>query len=331
MTDPQHPAGGQSIGEESVSAADPRSSSSSSADADAGPRPTGLGGVRGYVPPLLESLGRDSLDPGYAEAAARRAVDPTGRRASRTSQVIAGVAGLLVAGLLLEDIDRAQTHQSELASSAAQLADELRSTQADLGAAGPLQTVAELERASGSTAVRGPGLRIVIDQGNSSDTSGVGVIQDRDIQLLVNDLWAAGAEAISVGGVRLRPTSSIRQAGGSILVDNRPVFWPITIDVIGEPSALQVRTVGSAGFGRFSSFAQLYDIQFDVTAEQDMVLPAGSGSELRYAQGLAESGSSGTAAPTTAAPTTATPTTATPSAANPPASTSPAVTVTPTP
>ncbi|HEY5116577.1 MAG TPA: DUF881 domain-containing protein [Nakamurella sp.] len=348
MTDPQHPAGGQSIGEESVSAADPRSSSSSSADADAGPRPTGLGGVRGYVPPLLESLGRDSLDPGYAEAAARRAVDPTGRRASRTSQVIAGVAGLLVAGLLfgtavgatesnepraekarsglLEDIDRAQTHQSELASSAAQLADELRSTQADLGAAGPLQTVAELERASGSTAVRGPGLRIVIDQGNSSDTSGVGVIQDRDIQLLVNDLWAAGAEAISVGGVRLRPTSSIRQAGGSILVDNRPVFWPITLDAIGEPSALQVRTVGSAGFGRFSSFAQLYDIQFDVTAEQDMVLPAGSGSELRYAQGLAESGSSGTAAPTTA-----TPTTATPSAANPPASTSPAVTVTPTP
>ena len=48
----------------------------------------------------------------------------------------------------------------------------------------------------------------MIDQGNSSDTSGVGAIQDRDIQLLVNDLWAAGAEGISVGGVRLRPTSS---------------------------------------------------------------------------------------------------------------------------
>ncbi len=280
--------------------------------------------------------------------------------------MIAAVAGLLVAGLLfgtaagatesnepraekarsalLEDIDRAQTHQSELAASAAALADDLRSMQADLGAAGPLQTVAELERAGGSTAVRGPGLRIVIDQGNSSDTSGVGVIQDRDIQLLVNDLWAAGGEAISVGGVRLRPTSSIRQAGGSILVDNRPVFWPITVETIGEPSALQVRTVGSAGFGRFSSFAQLYDIQFDVTAQQDMVLPAGSGSELRYAQGLARSGSPGTAAPTTAAPTTAAPTTAapttaTPATANPtpppaapqPASMTPAVTATSTP
>jgi uncharacterized protein YlxW (UPF0749 family) len=341
VTDPQEPARGESSG-------DPGSPAASSA---AGRRATGPAGVRTYVPPLLESLGRDSLDPGYAEAAARRAADPQGRRPSRTSQVIAAVAGLLVAGLLfgtaagatvfnepraekarsalLEDIDRAQTHQSELAASASALADDLRSTQADLGAAGPLQTVAELERASGSTAVRGPGLRIVIDQGNSSDTSGVGVIQDRDIQLLVNDLWAAGAEAISVGGVRLRPTSSIRQAGGSILVDNRPVFWPITIEAIGEPSALQVRTVGSAGFGRFSSFAQLYDIQFDVTAAQDMVLPAGSGPELRYAQGpgigsgssgtagsgssgtagsgssgTAGSGSSGAAAPTTAAPPT---------------------------
>ena len=350
MTDPQRPAG-----EESNTAQGSRSSSS--AASDAGSRASPPGRVRSFVPPLLESLGRDSLDPGYAEAAARRAADPETRRASRTSQVVAAVAGLLVAGLLfgtaagatesnepraekarsalLEDIDRAQTHQSELAASAAQLADELRSTQADLGAAGPLQTVAELERASGSTAVRGPGLRIVIDQGNSSDTSGVGVIQDRDIQLLVNDLWAAGAEAISVGGVRLRPTSPIRQAGGSILVDNRPVFWPITIDAIGEPSALQVRTVGSAGFGRFSSYAQLYDIRFDVTAQQDMVLPAGSGSELRYAQGpgSAGSGSSGGAAPTTATPTAAPQTTTSPSSPERPllTPTVPAVTATSTP
>ena len=289
--------------------------------------------MRTYVPPLLESLGRDSLDPGYAEAAARRAADPQRGRSSRTSQVIAAAAGLLVAGLLfgtaagatvsneprtektrsalLEDIDRAQTHQSELAASASALANELRSTQAGLGAAGPLETVAELERASGSTAVRGPGLRIVIDQGNSSDTSGVGAIQDRDIQLLVNDLWAAGAEAITVGGVRLRPTSSIRQAGGSILVDNRPVFWPITVEAIGEPSALQVRTVGSAGFGRFSSFAQLYGIQFEVSAQQDMVLPAGSGPELRYAQGEGSAGSAspGSAAMTTGALTTGSPAT----------------------
>ena len=95
--------------------------------------------------------------------------------------------------------------------------------------------------------------------------------------MLVNDLWAAGAEAISIGGVRLQPRSAIRQAGGSILVDNRPVFWPITIEAIGDPAGLQVKSVGLPGFGRFSSFAQLYDIEFDVSAQQELTLPGGSG------------------------------------------------------
>ena len=61
--------------------------------------------------------------------------------------------------------------------------------------------------------------------------------------MLVNDLWAAGAEAISIGGVRLQPRSAIRQAGGSILVDNSPVFWPITIEAIGDPAGMQVKSV----------------------------------------------------------------------------------------
>ena len=102
-----------------------------------------------------------------------------------------------------------------------------------------------------------------------------GVILDRDIQLLVNDLWAAGAEAIAIGGVRLQPSSAIRQAGGSILVDNRPVFWPMTIEAIGDPSGMQVKLIGSAGYGRFSTFAQLYGIEFDVSAQETLNLPGG--------------------------------------------------------
>ncbi len=31
------------------------------------------------------------------------------------------------------------------------------------------------------------------------------IILDRDLQLVVNSLWACGAEAISVGGVRVGP------------------------------------------------------------------------------------------------------------------------------
>ncbi len=272
---------------------------------------------------LLESVGRDLIDPGYAEAAARRAAreqaaaagEPSGspaapRRGGRGVAAAAVAATLAVAGLLfgiaagttvrdepreeqarsglLEDVEAAQAHQDELAASASALADELRATQSQLGAADPLQTVAALESAGGLTAVTGPGLRVVIDQAADAAAAGgtgSGAVFDRDIQLLVNDLWASGAEAVAIGGVRLRPTSAIRQAGGSILVDNRPVSWPIEIDAVGEPSAMQVALIRGAGFGRFSSFEQLYGVRFEVSPEPSLSLPAGTGSsELRYAQ-----------------------------------------------
>jgi uncharacterized protein YlxW (UPF0749 family) len=270
------------------------------------------------VPSLLESMGRDPLDPGYVEAAKRKAAlgaaAGTGSgRSGRAWAIAAVAAACAVVGLLfgvsasttetnqprtekarsglLEDIDRAEQRQSQLASSAADLAEQLRATQSELGGAGPLQTVAALEMAGQITPVTGPGLRLVINEapaGSTANASGGGVIQDRDVQLLVNDLWAAGAEAVAIGGVRVQPRSAIRQAGGAILVDNRPVFWPITIEAIGDPAGLQVKSVGAPGFGRFSTFAQLYGIEFDVSAQQTMTLPGGSGTDLLFASAPAQ-------------------------------------------
>ncbi len=309
----EHDAGGQEPAGRNPAAHDPAGHDPAGHDPaghDTGGHDTGGRDTqvwRSPVPALLEEMNRDHLDPGYAAAAKRKAAapahppDPSGRRRS----VLLAVAVLLVAGVLfgvsavnketnqpradkaraalLEDIDRAQERQSELASSAAGLADTLRSTQAELGAGGPLQTVSALENAGQVTPVTGPGLRIVINEAAADGAGGRGVIRDRDIQLLVNDLWASGAEAVAIGGVRVQPRSAIRQAGGSILVDNKPVFWPITIDAVGDPTGMQVKAVGLPGFGRFSSFAQLYDIEFDVSTQQDLNLPGGTGGALLYA------------------------------------------------
>jgi uncharacterized protein YlxW (UPF0749 family) len=265
---------------------------------------------RNPVPSLLESMGRDPLDPGYVEAAKRKAAlggsagSGSGRN-GRAWAIAAVAAACAIVGLLfgvsasttesnqprtekaraglLEDIDRAEQRQSQLASSAADLAEQLRATQSELGGAGPLQTVAALEMAGQITPV-------------------TGVIQDRDVQLLVNDLWAAGAEAVAIGGVRVQPRSAIRQAGGAILVDNRPVFWPITIEAVGDPAGLQVKSVGAPGFGRFSTFAQLYGIEFDVSAQQNMTLPGGSGADLLFASAPAQA--SQTPTPASSSPPT---------------------------
>lgn len=279
---------------------------------------------RNAVPSLLQVLDGDHLDPGYAEAARRRKAGigvPTGR-VDRTRVRAVAVVGLVVAGLLfgiaasttdanesrsagtrtalLDDIDRAQARQTELGAAETSLAGEIRSAQSSLGVAGPLATVSALEFAGGGTAVHGPGVRLILDQAPGAATgSGGGGILDRDIQLLVNDLWAAGAEAVSVGGIRLRPTSAIRQAGQSILVDNRPTFWPLEIDAVGDAAAMQVDLVSSTAVGRFTSFSQLYGIRFELTTQPDLLIPAGSGPDPRYAE------EPGTPAPSTPPPSTA--------------------------
>lgn len=253
---------------------------------------------RNPPPPLLETLTRDTLDPGYAEAAARsrrRHAAPIPPRVT-IAWLLAGVVAVgalfgiaaretgaqapsaeRVRAGLLDDIDRAQARAVVMEESVSALADEIRSAQESLGAAGPLARVSRLEQAAAATPVTGPGLRIVIDAGES------GHILDRDIQVLVNGLWQAGAEAVAVGTVRLRGTSAIRQAGGSILVDNKPVFWPITVEAIGSPTEFAGQFALTGGYGRFRSFAQLYGIRFDVDALDTLTLPAASSPDIRYA------------------------------------------------
>ncbi len=265
--------------------------------------------------PLLESLVNDHLDPGYAAAARRTAGAPPDRSSRRRAAALVAVTVLVVGAIfgiaagvrrdsalgaratreaLIGDIEQAQSRQGQLAALATSLGSEIRSSQAALGAAGPLQKVQSLAVQGAQTAVTGPGLTVLIDGPPVGVTAGPsqviapptavrGAILDRDIQLLVNGLWSAGAEAISIGGIRLRTTSAIRQAGGAILVDNRPVFWPITINAVGSPSAMHVNFVGTTGFGRLSSLASLYGIRFDITDAPQLMLPAGPAPDLRFA------------------------------------------------
>lgn len=124
---------------------------------------------RNPIAPLLESLGNEHLDPGYAEAAARKRAAPDRARGPRSRPaVILPIVGCLIAGVvlgvaawrtdsnepraentraaLLEDIEAAQERQSQLAVSATELAEQLRAGQAAAGAAGPVAEVTALEK-----------------------------------------------------------------------------------------------------------------------------------------------------------------------------------------
>ena len=86
-----------------------------------------------------------------------------------------------------------------------------------------LRGLDDVSLAAATTEVTGPGLTVTLtDPGASRNLTDVSkeripgsrhVVLDRDLQLVVNSLWAGGAEAIAVSGVRIGPNVTIRQAG----------------------------------------------------------------------------------------------------------------------
>jgi uncharacterized protein YlxW (UPF0749 family) len=269
---------------------------------------------------LLIELFTDHLDSGYA-AAARREKDESPKARRRTTAILA--AGLLLLGFVLAIAYRATLRQApdservrqalvqdvrdgsalsdSLQRRAQQLSGQLsRQRDAALTASRDgdraAAEVRRLEEAAAQRAVHGPGVAVVV--GDASGTDQVdpntgqrvpvsvddnGRIQDRDLQSLVNALWAAGAEAVSIGGQRLAPTTTIRGAGEAILVDLRPVQSPYTLAAVGDPATLLPRFADSEAARRFQSYTGLYGIQFTVRAAKDLQLPAATDPDLRYA------------------------------------------------
>jgi len=103
------------------------------------------------------------------------------------------------------------------------------------------KTLKETNLFAGLTEVEGPGITITLSDSKKQDqlpSSEAGTIHDNDIIKVVNELYAAGAEAIAVDNRRLAATSSIRCVGPTVLVDGERIASPITIKAIGNKKDL---------------------------------------------------------------------------------------------
>jgi len=158
-------------------------------------------------------------------------------------------------------------------------------------------------------AVTGPGLQVTLGNaeadagsdpvGGSPEIAMAGLVQDGDLQLVVNALWAAGAEAMSINGQRLGPTTAIRQAGGAILVEFRPVASPYEVSAVGDPAGLANGFLSSPEATYVAGLETDYGLRFEFARADDLSLPAGTSVELRAARPVGTS--SGTTSPDTTA------------------------------
>jgi uncharacterized protein YlxW (UPF0749 family) len=271
------------------------------------------------VPSLLRSLLSEHLDPGYAAVAAQRAAG-TPRRPRWAAWAWQGAAALLIAlvfaaavaqarstapgvketqQVLLNSVRASEAGADALAGQRGQLSTEvnrLRRSQLEGDAQGQelLRRLDELDLPDASTKVTGPGLTVTLtDPGASPDLSDVSkervpgsrqVVLDRDLQLVVNSLWAGGAEALEVGGVRIGPNVTIRQAGGAILVDNQPIKSPYAIVAIGPPHAMQDVFERSPGFVRMRLLTVSYGVGATVVTGDTLTVSSGSGRDVKYAK-----------------------------------------------
>lgn len=151
------------------------------------------------------------------------------------------------------------------------------------------QRVDVYESAGGTAALRGPGVQVTIDDSvplppePGMKDGAVNRVSDRDLQVAVNGLWAAGAEGIAINGVRLTSTSAIRTAGSAILVDFRPLSPPYVLSAIGPSDDLENAPVTGETGEYLAKISSRFGIRVRAEAVEQITLPSRPASALREA------------------------------------------------
>lgn len=93
----------------------------------------------------------------------------------------------------------------------------------------------ELNRVLGYTEVKGKGVIITLKDATEDQVVTVkdSVVHDWDVLSIVNELFNAGAEAVSVNNQRIISTTAINCAGTVITINNQKVSVPFVIKAIG--------------------------------------------------------------------------------------------------
>ncbi len=137
------------------------------------------------------------------------------------------------------------------------------------------QELADLKMGAGVVPAEGQGVTITIDDSKTKSKAGENpnlyLIHDDDLLKVINELKAAGAEAISINEQRLIATSEIRCAGPTLSVNNIRSAPPYEIKAIGDAknleNALKMR-------GGVVETLQVWGIQINVKQDVNVHVPA---------------------------------------------------------
>lgn len=243
---------------------------------------------------LLTDIQADALEPGYRQQSERR--PSRGRLLIAVALVSALVT---VAALqttrgagdtaaqrteLLDRVAAARARQDELTTLSAELGAEVRElSERALGDPVERQRLADAELSAGSLPVSGPGIVVTVDDAPDA-TQAQGLVLDSDLSRLVNGLWEAGAEAVSINGRRMSALTPIRAAGAAITVDFVSLSPPYRVEAIGDARTLPARLNETSAAAWWQFLTMNYGLTMDIEAsDEDLQLEADPGMTIRYA------------------------------------------------
>ncbi len=187
----------------------------------------------------------------------------------------------------IEDLSQRLSQMEKERDSLLKQVDELRKSSVSETAAKELEL---LKMGAAVMPVTGKGVVVTIDDSKRVSKPGENpnlyLIHDDDILKVINELWAAGAEAAAINEQRLIVTSEIRCAGPTLSVNNTRYTPPYEIRAIGDPQTLETALKMRGGV---IETLQFWGIQVSVKQQEIVNVPGYKGSfRFEHAKPLKE-------------------------------------------
>lgn len=97
-----------------------------------------------------------------------------------------------------------------------------------------------LRMLAGLRAMRGPGVTVLLQDAKTQPPGGAPVVVTyQDLVSVINELWAAGSEAVAVNNQRVTATTGFGQVGGTVVVNLQRLTGPFTIGALGDSATLE--------------------------------------------------------------------------------------------
>lgn len=97
-----------------------------------------------------------------------------------------------------------------------------------------------LRALAGLKPMRGPGVMVRLEDAKINPPgSNPVVVTYQDLVSVLNELWAAGAEAVAVNGQRVTAATGFGQVGGTVVVNLQRLTGPFVIVALGDAATLE--------------------------------------------------------------------------------------------